>query len=107
MSATTQCERCREYNAASVDFRNQASKAHAAHDALLARHNALRDAVAWERECCQDIRPLVAWADLYARHGEDYVDAIAEALREIQDAARSEVDRLIANESSTDCQGEG
>lgn len=62
---------------------------------LLARHNALRDAVAWERECCQDIRPLVAWADLYARHGEDYVDAIAEALREIQDAARSEVDRLL------------
>ena len=70
--------------------------------ALLVRHNALRDAVAWERECCQDIRPLVAWADLYARHGEDYVDAIAEALREIQDAARAEVVRLIA-----DCKGEG
>ena len=69
--------------------------------AILARHNALRDAVAWERECCQDIRPLVAWADLYARHGEDYVDSIAEELREIQDAARAEVDRLIA-----DCKGE-
>jgi hypothetical protein len=75
--------------------------------ALQARHNALRDAVAWERECCQDIRPLVAWADLYARHGEDYVDAIAEALREIQDAARAEVDRLIANETSAGCKGEG
>ena len=74
--------------------------------ALLARHNALREAVAWERECCQDIRPLVAWSDLYARHGEDYVDAIAEELREIQDAARAEVDRLIASETSADCKGE-
>ena len=71
--------------------------------ALLARHNALVEAVAWERECCQDIRPLVAWAGLYVLHGEDYVDAVAEALREIQDAARAEVDRLIA----TDCKGEG
>ena len=66
-----------------------------------ASHNALVEAVAWERECCQDIRPLVAWAGLYVLHGEDYVDAVAEALREIQDAARAEVDRLIA-----DCKGE-
>ena len=65
------------------------------HNALLARHNALRDAVVWERECCQDIRPLVAWADLYVRHGEDYVDAVADDLCTIQDAARAEVDRLI------------
>lgn len=57
--------------------------------------DALREAVAWERECCQDIRPLVAWAGLYVLHGEDYVDAVAEALREIQDAARAEVDRLL------------
>lgn len=64
-------------------------------------------AVGWERECCQDIRPLVAWAGLYVLHGEDYVDAVAEALREIQDAARAEVDRLIANESAADCEGEG
>ena len=69
--------------------------------AILVRHNALVEAVAWERECCQDIRPLVAWAGLYVLHGEDYVDAVAEALREIQDAARAEVDRLIA-----DCKGE-
>ena len=55
----------------------------------------LREAVAWERECCQDIRPLVAWAGLYVLHGEDYVDAVAEALREIQDAARAEVDRML------------
>ena len=72
--------------------------------ALLARHNALVEAVAWERECCQDIRPLVAWAGLYVLHGEDYVDAVAEALREIQDAARAEVDRLIA---AADCKGAG
>lgn len=55
----------------------------------------LREAVAWERECCQDIRPLVAWADLYARHGEYYVDAIADELREIQDAARKAVEELL------------
>lgn len=63
---------------------------------LLARHNALVEAVAWERECCQDIRPLVAWADLYVRHGEDYVDAVADDLCTIQDYARAEADRLIA-----------
>ena len=68
----------------------------------LARHNALVEAVAWERECCQDIRPLVAWADLYVRHGEDYVDAVADDLCTIQDYARAEVYRLIA-----DCKGEG
>ena len=67
-----------------------------------ARHNALREAVAWERECCQDIRPLFAWSGLYLRHGEGYVDGVAEDLRSIQDAARAEVDRLIA-----DCKGEG
>lgn len=72
--------------------------------ALLARHNALREAVAWERECCQDIRPLVAWARLYMLHGEDYVDAVAEALREIQDAARAEVDRLISGTPAPETQ---
>jgi hypothetical protein len=65
------------------------------HNALLVRHNALVEAVAWERECCQDIRPLVAWADLYVRHGEDYVDSVADDLRAIQDAARAEVDRIL------------
>ena len=98
MSIITYCEMCREYNAAAVDFRNQAANAQADYVALLARHNALVEAVSWERECCQDIRPLVAWAGLYVLHGEDYVDAVAEALREIQDAARAEVDRLIEGE---------
>ena len=68
---------------------------HSDYAALLARHNALREAVAWERECCQDIRPLVAWAGLYVRHGEDYVDGVAEDLRAIQADARAEVDRLL------------
>lgn len=71
---------------------------HSDYAALLSRHNALVEAVAWERECCQDIRPLVAWADLYVRHGEDYVDAVADDLCTIQDAARAEVDRLIGEE---------
>ena len=75
--------------------------------ALLARHNALVEAVAWERDCCQDIRPLFAWSGLYLRHGEGYVDGVAEDLRAIQDAARAEVDRLIASETSANCKGEG
>ena len=64
--------------------------------ARLEKLEELREAVVWERECSQDIRPLVAWADLYVRHGEDYVDAVADDLRTIQDAARAEVDRLTA-----------
>lgn len=79
---------------------------HSDYAALLARHNALREAVAWEMECCQDIRPLFAWSGLYLRHGEGYVDGVAEDLRAIQEAARAEVDRLIANEGSADCEGE-
>ena len=58
----------------------------------------LVEAVRWERECCQDIRPLTAWADLYARHGEAYVDDVAEDLRAIQDAARAAVDALVGEE---------
>lgn len=55
----------------------------------------LVDAVRWERECCQDIRPLAAWGGLYVRHGEDYVDGVADDLRAIQDAARAAVDALV------------
>ena len=69
-------------------------------------HNALVEAVERERECCQDIRPLFAWSGLYLRHGEGYVDGVAEDLRAIQDAARAEVDRLIANGGAADCEGE-
>ena len=99
MSEGPKCERCREYNAAAVDYRNEAANLRADIAAITARHAALVEAVKWERECCQDIRPLVAWAGLYVLHGEDYVDAVAEALREIQDAARAEVERLLENES--------
>lgn len=55
----------------------------------------LVEAVRWERECCQDIRPLAAWGDLYVRHGEDYVDGVADDLRAIQDAASAAVDALV------------
>ena len=45
MSTAQKCERCREYNAAAVDFRNQAANAQSDLAALLARHNALVEAV--------------------------------------------------------------
>ena len=35
MSVITYCEMCREYNAAAVDFRNQAANAQADHTALV------------------------------------------------------------------------
>lgn len=60
----------------------------------------LVEAVRWERECCQDIRPLAAWGDLYVRHGEDYVDGVADDLRAIQDAARAAVDALVGGENA-------
>ena len=86
-----------DYFKTSIDCGNRALSAERKYDAL-------REAVAWERECCQDIRPLVAWARLYMLHGEDYVDAVAEALREIQDAARAEVDRLISGTPAPETQ---
>jgi hypothetical protein len=67
--------------------------------ALLARHDALVEAVAWEREC---IRQL----DCAGKFWED--DNIpGRELIKILDAARAEVDRLIANEGADDCKGEG
>lgn len=66
--------------------------------ALERLHAELVEAVRWERECCQDIRPLAAWGDLYVRHGEDYVDGVADDLRAIQDAARAAVDALVGGE---------
>ena len=62
--------------------------------ALLARHNALREAVAWERECSEVIWP--------AYRSSAYMELI-----DTKNAARAEVDRLIANESAADCEGEG
>ena len=54
---------------------------HSDYAALLARHNALREAVAWEREC--EAFGLLSKAPLLLRRGH-YV------------AARAEVDRLLA-----------
>ena len=58
---------------------------------LLARHNALREAVAWEREC---IRQL----DYAGKFWED--DNIpGRELIKFLDAARVEVDRILSEES--------
>lgn len=65
--------------------------------ALLARHNALREAVEWEREC----RDVEAWMN---RRPWSWGDAEIWASLA---AARAEVDRLIANEGAADCEGEG
>lgn len=45
MNEIAKCERCREYNAAAVDFRHQATNAQNDYSALLARHNALEEAL--------------------------------------------------------------
>ena len=78
MSTAQKCERCREYNAAAVDFRNQAANAQSDLAALLARHNALVEAV------------------------KKYFKS--ERLEILKREARAEVDRLIA---AADCEGEG
>ena len=74
--------------------------------ALLARHNALVEAVAWERDCEQ----LDFWGVAYAlcrRYPGNYIDAVRADFYAIRDSARAEVDRLIANEGAADCKGEG
>ena len=68
---------------------------HSDYAALLARHNALKEAVAWEREC-----------QAFTYRNPLSIDAMKELLR-TRYAARAEVDRLIANEGAADCEGEG
>ena len=80
--------------------------AEAAYAALRARHNALREAVEWERECEQ----LDFWGVAYAlcrRYPGNYIDAVRADFYAIRDAARADVDRLIANEGAANCEGEG
>lgn len=63
--------------------------------ALLARHNALVEAVAWERECEQ----LDFWDVAYvlcSRYPGTYINTVRADFYAIRDAARAEVDRLIA-----------
>lgn len=61
------------------------------------RHNALREAVAWERKAA------CAYNAACASDGYGQMVWATENLRR----ARAEVDRLIANESAADCKGEG
>lgn len=92
MSITTYCEMCREYNAAAVDFRNQAANAQSDLAALLTRHNALVEAVAWERE-----------TSVFWEFGRTYTLVANDEALESMFAARAEADRLIANEGAADC----
>lgn len=75
-----------------------------------ARNNALREAVAWERECRDaNMGGVISYAThhLWLTHGDGYLDAIQEDYEDICHAARAEVDRLIANASAANCEGEG
>ena len=63
---------------------------------LEARHRALREAVAWEREC------IDTWEYGTALKMQALDEQVAS-----MSAARAEVDRLIANEGSADCEGKG
>ena len=62
------------------------------HTALLINHNALVEAVAWERECedCDEWLSIVWW---------DIADIDLREILDIYEAARAEVDRLIAQET--------
>lgn len=60
---------------------------HSDYATLEARHNALREAVAWEREC-----------QSFTYRNPMSIDAMKEILR-TRYAARAEVDRLLENES--------
>ena len=58
--------------------------------ALLARHNALREAVAWERECGKE---------LMYQFDADFTPAYAfREMQKINAFARAEVDRLLMEE---------
>lgn len=62
-----------------------------------ASYNALREAVAWEREC-EAFPQSVIWNSGYflrQRHGKDYFDSVWKELRETGKLARAEVERLL------------
>ena len=70
------------------------------YDTLLTRHNALVEAVAWERECWD--------VEMWVQHrlsSPMLILAYWESDRTYK-AARAEVDRLISNDEN-DCKGEG
>jgi len=66
--------------------------------ALLTRHNALVEAVAWLRGV-DDVRERFAAEFPWIRRWS--------SLDQYVNEARAEVDRLIANEGADDCKGEG
>lgn len=72
---------------------------HSDYAALEARHNALKEAVAWEREFDEVLVWLVRTGQ-YPRDMASRYDLANE-----RECARAEVDRLIANETA-DCKGE-
>ena len=86
MSEGPKCERCREYNAAAVDYRNEAANLRADLAALLARHNALVEAV---------VKYLGAsdTADMAAIEDALTVDMLSNTV-----TARAEVDKLLGGE---------
>ena len=67
----------------------------------VARHNALREAVEWEREFDE----VLVWLVQTGRYPRDMAGKYD--LANERECARAEVDRLIANESAADCKGEG
>lgn len=67
---------------------------------LEARHNALRDAVAWEREFDE----VLVWLVRTGRYPRDMAGKYD--LANERECARAEVGRLIASQGSADCQGE-
>ena len=73
-------------------------------EALLARHNTLVEAVAWEREC-EDVAHwrYEVWEMAEVGSGDCEIYTVAQC---IHDEARSEVERLIANEGAANCKGE-
>lgn len=67
--------------------------------ALLARHNALREAVAWEREFDE----VLVWLVRTGRYPSDMAGKYD--LANERECARAEVDRLLND--AADCEGEG
>ena len=72
---------------------------------LETRHNALVEAVEWEMEC-EDVAQwrYEVWEMAEVGSGDCEIYTVAQC---IHDEARSEVERLIANEGAADCKGEG
>lgn len=90
MNEIAKCERCREYNAAAIDFRRQATNVQNDYASLLARHVALVEAVALEREC-EELHGIIT--ELYCNVSESAPEE--DEISRTYFAARAEVDRLI------------